>query len=325
MSIYTPDETALRNLAAEIESIPPRPHHAALLEVANRIRPGSTFRYALNRGGWYRPGGVIAADGRRVADSLEQWAQAELGDCGGDMHELVERHADKGLLVTRHTGRTHYFVAPYGPAPADFLQLEVEELQEVLDRKLIAADNLPEDLQELTEPIAPAVVEAQPAGAPRYRFRRLIDVRQTVARAAFPEGRPAARNDGLARLFSEWTHSSAASRGHFSDHWIVALREHLDRYRNPVTSVSLVSRHARELKPFQWNTELSGTELSAQLQAFDRAAGYPAAWYFHLVAGALTPPKIAYTLAKDLDAGFSYLPDTEAALIKEWAAAPYSV
>ena len=63
MSIYTLDETTLRNLAEEIEAIPPRPHHSALLEIANHIRPGCTFRYALNRGGWYRPGGVIAADG----------------------------------------------------------------------------------------------------------------------------------------------------------------------------------------------------------------------------------------------------------------------
>lgn len=321
MSIYTPDETTLNNLAAAIGAIPPRPHHAALLEVANRIRPGITFHYALNRGGWYRPGGVMAADGKRVADSLEHWAQSELDDCGGDMHELVERTADKGLLVTRHTGRTHYFVAACGPAPADFLQLEIEELQEVMDRNLLDAGNPPDDLQELIEPIAPDVLEAQPVGAPRYQFRRLIDVRQAVARASFGDG----RKSGLPRMLSEWSHSSAAARGHFSDHWIVALREHQDRYRNPVTSVSLVSRHARELKPFQWNIELSGVELSAQLQAFDRAAGYPSAWYFHLVAGAFTPPKIAYAVARDLDAGFSYLPDTEAALVKGWVAAPYSI
>lgn len=321
MSIYTPDETALRNLAAEIEAIPPRPHHSALLEIANRIRPGCAFSYALNRGGWYRPGGVIAAGGERIADNLEAWARAELESCGGEMHELVERHADSGLIVTRHTGRTHYFVAAYGPAPADFLQLEVEELQEVLDRQLIDAENLPEDLQELTEPIAPVVLEAQPVGAPRYRFRRLIDMRQTVAKVSFSDG----RNAGLPRLLAEWTHSSAAARGHFSDHWIVALREHQDRYRNPVISASLVSRHARELKPFQWNIELSGVDMSAQLQAFDRAAGYPSAWYFHLVAGTFTPPKVAYAVARDLDAGFSYLPDTEAALIRSWVAAPYSV
>lgn len=321
MSLYQPDETALRDLAAGIEALPPRPHHAALLEIANRIRPGCTFSHALSRGGWFRPGGVLAADGKRLADSIETWAQAELDGCGGDLAELVERHAEAGLRVTRHSGRTHYFVASYGPSPSDFLQLEVEELQEVLDRELIDAANPPQDMQELVEPIVPLELEAEAVAAPRYRFRRLLDMRQAVARANAAAG----RNAGLARLFSEWTHSSAASRGHFCDHWIVALREHLDRYRNPVISISLVSRHARELKPFHWNIELSGVEMSAQLQAFDRAAGYPAAWYFHLVAGAFTPPKVAYAVARDLEASFGYLPDTEAALVQGWVAEPYSV
>jgi hypothetical protein len=320
MSIYTPDATVLRTLIAEIESISPRPHHSALLEVANRIRSGCTFRHALERGGWYRSGGVIAADGQRIADSLEAWAKNELEACG-DMHELLERHADSGLLVTRHTGRTHYFVAAYGPAPADFLQLEVEELQEVLDRKLIVTAAMPEDLQELIEPMHPGEVDAQAVAAPRYRFRRLVDMRQALAKVSLAEGRDAA----MPRLLAEWTHSSAAARGHFCDHWVIALREHQDRYRNPVLSASLVSRHARALKPFQWNIELAGVEMSSQLQAFDRAAGYPSAWYFHLVAGHFTPPKVAYAVARDLDAGFSYLPDTEAALIKSWVAAPYSV
>lgn len=321
MSIYTFDETALNNLAREIAEIPPRPHHSALLAAANRIRSGCTFRYALNRGGWYRSGGVIAADGTRISDNLEAWAKSELAACGGDMNELVERHADSGLLVTRHSGRTHYFVAAYGSAAADFMQLEVEELQEVLDRKLFNDEVLPEDLQELLEPLNPLELDAQAVGAPRYQFRRLIDMRQTIARLSSSD----VRNAGLTRLLSEWAHSSAATRGHFSDHWIVALREHQDRYHNPVIAASLVSRHARELKPFQWNIELSGVEMSAQLQAFDRAAGYTSAWYAHLVAGTITPPKVAYAVARDLDAGFSYLPETEAALIKSWVVAPYSV
>ena len=319
------DEATLLGLAAEIEKIPPRPHHSALLEIANRIRPGCTFRYALNRGGWYRPGGVIKTDGARIAGNVETWASAELAACDGDMHEFAERHAGSDFLVTRHTGRTHYFVAAYGPAPADFLQLEIEELQEVLDRKLIDTDNLPEDwpedIQELTEPVAPATLEAQPVGPPRYLFRRLIDMRQTVAKVSLTNG----RTDGLPRFLSEWSHSSAAARGHFSDHWIVALREHQDRYRNPVISASLISCHARDLKPFQWSIELSGVPMSAQLQAFDRAAGYTSAWYFHLVAGTFTPPKIAYAVMRDLDADFNYLPDTETALLRSWVAAPYSV
>ncbi len=321
MSLYTMDEITLFKLAAEIEATPPRPHHSVLLEISQRIRPGCSFRYALNRGGWYRPGGVLASNGECIASHLESWAKAELESCGGEMDELVERYADSGLLVTRHSGRTHYFVASYGLAPTDFLQLEVEELQEVLDRKLIDVERPPHDWQELTEPLMPDVIEAQPVGAPHYRFRRLLDMRQILARVASNDGHTA----GLTRLFAEWQLSSAAARGHLSDHWIVALREHLDRYRNPVLTASLISRHARALKPFHWNVELSGVEMSAQLQAFDRAAGYPSAWYFHLVAGSITPAKIAYAVARDLEAGFSYLPETEVALIKAWVAAPYSV
>jgi len=319
------DEATLPGLAAEIEKIPPRPHHSALLEIANRIRPGCTFRYALRRGGWYRPGGIIKVDGTRIADNVEAWARAELAACDNDMQKFAEHYAGSDLLVTRHTGRTHYFVAAYGPAPADFLQLEVEELQEVLDRKLIGTGNPPEDLpgdlQELIDPVAPAMLEAQPVGAPRYLFRRLIDMRQAAAKVSFANG----RTDGLPRFLSEWSHSSAAARGHFSDHWIVALREHQDRYRNPVISASLISCHARDLKPFQWNLELSGVPMSAQLQAFDRAAGYPSAWYFHLVSGTFTLPKIAYAIMRDMDAEFHYLPDTETALLRGWVAAPYSV
>ncbi|HEY0666492.1 MAG TPA: hypothetical protein VGD24_10535 [Gallionella sp.] len=321
MSIDTLNDAALDNMASEIESIPPRPHHSGVLEIANRIRPGCTFRYVLTRGGWYRPGGIIDADGTRIADSLENWAGDQLKVCGGDVQELAERHAGSGLLATRHTGRTHYFVAAYGPAPADFLQLEVEELQEVLDRKLIDGDNPPEDLQELIEPISPTRLDAQPLGAPRYRFRRMYDMRQAIARSRVTDVKPA----GLPRLLKEWSHSSVAMRGHFCDHWISALREHQDRYRNPQLSISLVSRRARELKPFQWDAGLSGVQMHAQLQAFDRAAGYPSAWYFHLVAGTCTPPKVAYAVARDLESGFGYLPDTEAALVRSWVSAPYSV
>ncbi len=313
------DDATLSSLAAQIEKIPPRPHHSALLEIANRIRPGCEFRYALNRGGWYRSGGVMTADGQRLADSVAGWVKSQ--DCADDIAELVERFADSGMLVTRYTGRTHYFVAAYGAAPADFLQLEVEELQEVLDRKLIDAQHPPEDIQELIEPVMPALLDGQPVGAPYYRFTRLLDVRKTVAGA----GTGNSRSAGLKRMLLEWTHSSAALRGHFSDHWIVALREHLDRYRNSVTSVSLVSCHARELKPFQWNIDLSGVEMSAQLQAFDRAAGYPSAWYFHLVTGTITPPKIAYAIVHDLDQGYRYLPDSEIALVRDWVSSPYSV
>jgi hypothetical protein len=314
------DDHALQQLVAELEATPPRPHHSGLLETAGRALPGQPFRFVLSRGGWYRPGGVVRASGERVADNLETWAETELADCDGDMDAFIERHGDAGLLATRHSGRTHYFVAPYGPAPADFLQLEIEELHEVLDRRLFSGDDSPADLQELIDPLHPSMLEAHPVAPPHYRFRRLTDMRYVAVRLPAPVG----QFNPLSRYLGEWARSQVRSKHHFCDHWVIALREHQDRYRNPVLSVSPVSLHGRQLKPFHWNPQARGVEAAGQLQAFDRAAGYPGAWYFHMVAGGFTPRAFAATLASDLDEGYSYLREQETKLLKEWMAAPYS-
>jgi hypothetical protein len=313
------DAPALQQLAAELEATPPRPHHSGLLATAGRALPGQPFRFALSRGGWYRPGGVVRASGARVADSVEAWAEAELAACGGDLEALFERHRSEDLVATRVSGRTHYFVARYSPAPTDFLQLEIEELHEVLDRRLFG-DEPPADLQELIDPLCPAVLDGHPVAPPRYRFRRLTDMRHAAARLPAPAGQV----HPLARFFGEWEESQARADHHLCDHWIVALREHQDRYRNPLLSAAPVSLHARKLKSFPWDLQARGADSAAQLKAFARAAAYQGAWYFHLVAGALAPRALTGTLARDLDAGYSYLREQEAKLLKNWLEVPYS-
>jgi hypothetical protein len=316
-----PNEPALQQFIAEIGAISPRPHHSALLAAAGRLVPDCGFSYATTRRGWYRPGGVIRPDGTRIADDLESWAEAELEACGGDMDALIDRYAGEGLLVTRQSGLTHYFAAPFGPDAADFIQLEIEELQELVDRLLIHPERPPTDLQELTDPFTPLMVEPRPLGPSRYHFRRITDMRQVVARQAEPIG----GQSPLGRFMAEWNGSSAGARNHFCEYWIVAVREHLDRYRNTVLSASPVSLHGRKLKFFQWNHESRGVELSNQLLAFNRAAGYPFAWYFHMVAGALVPRDVVFRAAQDMEAGFSYLPDADIVLLKGWVNSPYAV
>jgi hypothetical protein len=320
MNSCVPDESTLQRLIAEIDASTPRPHHATLLAAAARLIPDCPWRFALTRGGWYRVGGVIGTDGARLADNLEDWVNAAMAACDDDLGEFLERHAS-ALLVTRHAGKSHYFVARYGPEPADFLQLEVEELQEILDRRLWDEAAPPADAMELTDPIVAASVPAQPVAAPYYRFRRLTDMRRVAARLPAPVGKPSA----IGRFMSEWRQSRAGEKAHLCEHWIVALREQHDRYNNTILSASPVSLHARQLKPFPWDARLKGLEAAAQLQAFDRAAGYPGAWYFHMIAGALVPRDVAYALMADIEAGFGYLAASDLALLKGWLADPYSV
>lgn len=173
----------------------------------------------------------------------------------------------------------------------------------------------------MTDPVTPVPVQAQAVDRPRYRFRRLTDVRQALARQPAPIG----EQSGLGRFMAEWSLSSAGAQGHFCDHWIVAVREHLDRFRNPMLNATPISRHGRKLKSFHWHPETRGTALSGELHAFDRAAGYPLAWYFHLVAGGLTPHAVVYGIAEDLRADFRYLPEGDMAILEHWLMQPYSV
>ena len=322
MNRCVPDEATVQRLIAEIEACTPRPHQAGLLAVTERVIPECPCRFALTRGGWYRAGGLIRADGERLAESLDAWLTQELEDCGDDLGEFLDRHDSDELLVTRHTGRTHYFIAPYGPDPAEFLQLEVEELQELVDRKLWDAASPPTDIQELSDPIKPLLAAAQVVGKPYYRFRRLTDIKQVVAHLPAPIG----EMHSLARFMQEWRASRAESGSkHFGDHWIIGLREHHDRYNNVVLSATPVSRHARELKSFHWNDALRGLEAGRQLQAFDRAAGYSGAWYFHLVTSNLTPRNIAFAALQDMESVVGYLVVLDTALLYGWLRKPYSL
>ncbi len=321
MTCCLPDPDTLHGLIADIEICAPRPHQAGMLAVVEKRLPDCAFRFALTRGGWYRAGGLIRGDGERLADSLDDWLEQEMDSCSGDLGEFLDRHADPMLLVTRHTGRTHYLVAPYGSDSAEFLQLEVEELQEVVDRALWDADAPPCDVEELSDPIKPMPAPAQVVGAPYYRFRRLTDIHQVVGRLQSPIGGV----HPMLRFMREWNASRAGSGNHFSDHWIVALREHHDQYNNIVLSATPVSRHARELKSFHWNDTLHGLDAGRQLQAFDRAAGYCGAWYFHLVSGGLTPRNIAFNVLHDIESGFGYLGDLETTLLFGWLREPYSI
>ena len=136
---------------------------------------------------------------------------------------------------------------------------------------------------------------------------------------------PAGETSPLTRFLAEWELSQANARGHFSDHWVIAIREHQDRYHNALTSVALVSRHSRKLKPFHWQPEARGTALGDQIHAFDRVAGFANAWYFHMVSGGLVPHAIAYALQADLAEGYGYLSDGGTGLLKRWLAQPYTV
>lgn len=313
-------------IVAACGSVPVASGPAAMARELSRALPDWSFREVLCRGGWYRLGGVIAEDGRRVADNLGEWAAQALDTCGGDMAALFEDFADSPLRATVLSGRTHYLVAAVaGGGATDFLQLELEDLQETGSHRLFRRERLPGTLDELIDCRCGAAGLCGdercgvPLGAARYRFRRLVHVGDVLAgmRTQSLDAQP------IHRFVADWEASSAGAGAVFCNHWVVALREHLDRYRQTLTRATPIPAVHGELPRFGAKEDASGLSLHGALTAYDRAVGYPMAWFFNLATGRRVPHGVASAVLADSAAGFSYLPERDLAVVRRWLHKPY--
>jgi len=144
------DIYATNTLAVTCMSTPVSGDHELLLQKLSQDYPELHFSHVLTRGGWHRTGGVLDKDGQRITDSLPVWLETE---SEGDVNLFIDRYLEAGYIVTRIIGSTHYFVASTGGAASDFVQLEVEELQEIKDHILLESETLPDDIEDIVHPV----------------------------------------------------------------------------------------------------------------------------------------------------------------------------
>lgn len=307
-----------RALAELCVTVPVAAGPAGLAKELARIAPQLGFREVLARGGWYRLGGVVDAGGNHIADDLETWAEAELAARGDDFHALAEDYAAAGLKATRLTGKTHYLVAVSGPAAADFLQVEIEELQEVVSHALFADDGA-NSLEDIVDPPRSDKSPALPLGAPFFALRRVTDVADFLRRMAAQKPEPQA----VQRFFDAWQASSAGNATQLSNHWVLAVREHLDRYRQAILQAAPVAALNGQAPKFETAFGAQGLALQRSLQNFDRQAGYPMAWFFHMLTTKTVPHAVAGAVIDDVQAGFGYLPERDVKIVKDWLYRPY--
>lgn len=292
---------------------------AALGREIGLIAPDLAFREVLARGGWYRLGGVVDGSGHHVANDIEQWAMKELAGHGDDFQALADAYADSELRATRLTGRTHYWIAATGNGAADFMQVEIEELQEVVCQPLFEGDEMPGSIEELIDARDACAGKPAPLGIPFYALRRVTDAAEFLARmrAQKPEPQP------VHRFLDAWEKSSAGNAAQFSNQWVLAVREHLDRYRQPILSATPVAAIVGTPPKFDGGFGARGLALAGALQRFDRQAGYPMAWFFHMLTTKAVPHAVAAVVVEDMQGGFAYLPERDVKVIKDWLFKPY--
>lgn len=307
------DESAL---AAACAHIVPAPGHAALLAAVERAVPSYRFRRTLTRRGWHRLGGVVAPDGSKIADDLRTWAEEQ---SDGDVMDLVAQYGDAGLMSTRLEGRTHYLVAPIGDGAMNFVQVEVEEVQEVLDRMLFKGESLPDSLDDVVNQIGFARLEPKPLGPPRYRFSRFTSVPDQLDSMLGGFG----SEPSIRRFMVEWDETSASTGGAFCSHWVLRFYPFADRFGESRLDAKPVPAQFGDPMPLPEGEIERGVELARFVHSFDSASGYPMAWYFRLVTGHKSMHRIAEAVYADHADGFAYLPERDQAVLRHWMVDPY--
>jgi len=302
------------NVAQACAALPEGADLPALIAAIEGVLPGLEVRHVLTRGGWHRLGGVVDLDGRRIARHIETWAEAE---SQGDIETWLCKLAELRYFATRLNGQTHYLVACTGPAAADYIQIEIEEIQEVLERCITDPDWFPDSIAEFVDPLDFPRLDPEPVGVPRLLFRRLVQVSDLL--------RSPDASVALRRFLDDWDRSSAGECAAFSDHWVLSLREYQDRDGEGRLTAKPASTLSDPIPAVPDNLTARGAELANLIHGLDRRIGYPFAWFFQMLTDKRISHRLADAVHADLMGAYAYLPARDLKVLRDWYDRPYGV
>ncbi|MGR9014039.1 MAG: hypothetical protein ACU83U_10380 [Gammaproteobacteria bacterium] len=299
----------------------PDQNDASLLAKLQSLNPDYPVRLARKGDEWYRLGGIVDMNGNRIANDLIEWTERTYIECGKNLQTLIDHAREQQLIATRQTGNTLHFVAQIGSKAEQFIQIDIDKTHETSDRLLVGENCPPEDLEEFIDPLEPECIETSGIGTPRYSYRRKTDVSIFMDEI----NKYHVTEHPVQRFMDDWNRSSAQQKAALSDDWIVRPFRHTGRFGEQIINVEIINSQQRNVPHLEDISGKKGTSLHNLLTRFDRQAGYPFAWFFYMVKGKLVSPHSGVAVFKDISGDFSYLPERDVAVLKDWIDTPYSV
>lgn len=310
-----------QTITQSCKQLVPDKNNAVLLNALQALIPDYPVRLALTGDEWYQLGGVVDAQGTRLAKDLVEWAERTYIECGQNLQTLIDHTLEQKLIATKKTGRTLYFVVQTGEKAEDFTLIEIDKIHEVSDRLLADEAHPPEDLEEFIDPLHPLCVEPLAFGQARYVYRRKTDV------AIFMEviNERNVSEHPVQRFMDDWNRSSAGQTKHLSENWIIRPYRHTGRFGEQIVNAEIINIETTNLPHLEDFAGKKGTALSNILTRFDRQAGYAFAWFFYMLKGKMVSTDSAEAVYRDISGDFSYLPPQDEAILRDWIASPYNV
>ncbi len=290
-----------------------------LLQKLQSLAPDFPIHLALTGEEWYRLGGVVDMDGKRIANDLIEWVERTYLECGQNLQTLIEHTAEQNLIATRRTGKTLYFVVQTGQRAEEYTLIEIDKTSEVSDRMLVNAQMPPEDLEEFIDPLQPFCIESFGLGHSRYTYRRKTDIKlfMEYINERHPGEHP------VQRFIDDWNRSSAGQKQRMCNDWIIKPYQHTGRFGEQIMNVEIINTRKESLPHLQNFAGIKGTSLANELSRFDRHAGYPFAWFFYMVKGKHVSSHCPEAVYRDISGDFAYLPERDEAVLRDWIASPY--
>ncbi|MDP2902854.1 MAG: hypothetical protein Q8N96_07060 [Methylovulum sp.] len=310
-----------QQLAKICKNTLPNQNDGLLLARLQALNPDYPIRLAKTGEEWYRLGGIVDMTGNRVATDLVEWTERTYIGCGKNLQTLINYACGQRLIATRQTGNTLHFVVQTGNKAGQFVQIDIDKTHEMSDRLLVSPDCLPEDLEEFIDPLDPDCIETFAIGTARYSYRRKTDVAVFMGEINkyHPEEHP------VQRFMDDWDRSSAGQKAVFSNDWIVRPFRHTGRFGEQIINIEIINTPQKNMPQLDDVSGKKGLPLHNLLSRFDRQVGYPFAWFFYMVKGKRVPPHSGVAVFRDISGDFSYLPERDVAVLKDWVNTPYNV
>ncbi|RQT22133.1 hypothetical protein [Burkholderia contaminans] len=333
------------------------PKHAELLTAFATRTDYRGARFAVTRDEFSeRPARVIDVDGREIAADYHAWIDAQLNAHGGSVQDVLLAHQNSGYRLVEVLPLLHYFAHDRGGDQDNFVQLEVWEEQEFVEREVFpraTSWRLPDE-HELRSGWFSAPVERferQLLGAPRYRLAAVIDMQRfaILAEATYRERRQRDGDRELLernldtgeervvsvrdlspgydrqqwrgrRFFDDWAASSAGRAGErVCQRWVFSTEDYTDP-RNG-RDMNFVPRwtHTRKIAALKNTAKLDAYSLVGKLTQFDQRIGHRFAWYFYGLHGNLILSGQMERVLEAAEAGLIVLPEHDYQVLRRWA------
>lgn len=347
-------------LATIVATTPVTSKHADLLTAFATRTEFRSARHVKMRGEFgAQPARIIDVDGREIAADYRAWIDAQLAELGS-AREVGHAHKEAGYQLVEIERVLHYFVHDRGGDQDNFVQLEVWEEQEFVEREVFPRDpywGTPHE-DELCrgwcgEPVER--FERRLLGAPRYRLQAVTDM-QRFAQLADATYRARRQRDGDRlllqtnaqtgesrevrvrdltpgydahqwrgrRFFDDWAASSAGRAGErICRRWVFKTQDYDDPRTGRQLDYVPAWTHTRKIAALKNTAKLDEYSLFGKLTQFDERIGHRFAWYFYGLHGNLILSGQMERVLEAAEAGLVVLPEHDYQVLRRWSADPY--